>query len=673
MPYWRMHAQLARIAALGRLRLLMTGGAAAAVVILTSIAGFSSIGGEERIALLVGAACITATTAIIDARGKGDSALPRPGGHSAAISSASPGGPLASPLFQLPPDIDDFAGRLAEVQRATAMLRKRAAIGEGVKILVTAGQPGVGKTTLAVHVAHTVSRSYPDGQLYVNLRGAEAQAHDPGEVLAGFLRELGVARAAVPDDLEERSRIFRAHLHDRRVLVLLDNAADEAQVRPLIPSSVGCGVIVTSRRAFPSLEGAQRIDLTEFDIGQSMELLARIIGEQAVQSDRDSAEKIARLCGGLPLAVRIAGSRLTTKRHWTMGSFAARLGDEHHRLSELEAGDQAVRASFALSYQGLEPEAQRAFRRLGLISAQDFPLWIAAAALGTDLTEADALIEHLVDVRLLAGTGTGVGASARFRFHDLLRVFARERLTEEEDENDRNGVLEGVIEAYACMAACAYAKLEPEEVSSLTRTAGAGWWPSGEKELLDELLADPGQWFAQEREALTSAVEQAVDAGLTALAYTLALPLYGAFIVGAHWTSWQRIYGLALSAARQVADSSAEAEILLRLGDVYKNSGRVDGPGGIPGPDREDLLGARFLEQSLGIFQDLGYERGQVSALRRLAGVYRDLGKFDESERAYDQGLEIVDRIPDAWPGPGLPAAREGLPAPHDGKARRRG
>lgn len=641
-------ARIARLTAMGPLRIFVTGGAAAAVIVLTSIAGLSSVGLWVRVALLAGAACIGAATAVVDTRAHGHPATLSPDGHAPAIAAAGQDGtPLPSPLFQLPPDIHDFAGRVSEIQQATAVLRGQAAHSGGIKILVTAGQPGVGKTTLAVHVAHLISRSYPDGQLYVNLRGAEAQALDPGEVLAGFLRELGVARAAVPDELEERSRIFRAHLHNRRILVVLDNAADEIQIRPLIPSSAGCGVIVTSRGALPSLEGVQRIDLAEFNVGQSIELLVHIVGDTAVQSERDSAEEIARLCGGLPLAVRIAGSRLTTKRHWTMGSFAARLSDERRRLSELEAGDQAVRASFTLSYLGLAPEEQRAFRRLGLISAQDFPLWIAAAALGTDLQEADALVEHLVDVRLLAGTGAGTGASARFRFHDLLRVFARERLTAEESEDDRQRALVTVIQAYASVAACAYAKFEPDEVS-LTSAVGGGWWPTGEKKLLDELLAEPGHWFAQEREALTAAVEQASDAGLATLTCTLALPLYGAFSVGAHWASWQRVYGLALAAARQAADSHAEAEILLRLGDVYKNSGRVDGPEGIPEPDREDLIGADFLEQSLTIFRKLGDLRGQAAALRRLGGVYRDLGHFDKAERAYDQGLEVIDRLTDA-------------------------
>ncbi len=601
-----------------------------------------------RVTLLAAAACIGGAAAIVEAMTRSHTEPSLPDGEPLAIVSLRPGaGPPSAPLFQLPPDIDDFAGRTAEMQRATSVLLGHETSRESLKILVIAGQPGVGKTTLALHAAHSTGRAYPDGQLYINLHGAGAQDLDPGEVLAGFLRELGVARAAVPDALEERSRIFRAHLHSQRVLVVLDNAASETQLRPLIPSSPNCAVIVTSRRALPSLEGAQRIDLSEFDIKQSVELLARIVGDSAVRSEQASAEEIARLCGGLPLAVRIAGSRLNTKRHWTMGSFAARLGDERRRLSELEAGDQAVRASFTLSYRGLTPETQRAFRLLGLISAQDFPLWIAAAALGVELAEADSLIEHLVDVRLLTGTGAGNGASTRFRFHDLLRVFARERLEAEESDGDRRRALIRIVQAYASVSARAYAYLQPGEVS-LAGIAGFEWWPSDQAELIRELLADPVQWFAREREALTLAVAQASEAGLIFLTYTLALPLYGAFIVGAHWTSWQWVYRLALTAAQHDGDLRAQAEILLRLGDVYKNSGRVDGPGGIPEPDREDVIGAEYLEQSLKAFRDLDDARGQATALRRLAGVYRDLGKFDESERTYDEGLEIARTLTEA-------------------------
>jgi len=624
---------------------------AALVTVAGVAAGLPSLSGGERAGLLVLAGALAGLAAAVEVRDRNwhhsrPRLRPRWQLEGASVPRTA-GRPFHSDLFQLPPDIQDFTGRECDLVRVIESLEGGTAGRTAVALLAISGKPGVGKTTLAVHAAHRLRHSFPDGQLYVNLRGAEAQALDPREVLAGFLRELGIARAAVPESLDDRARLFRSRLDDRRALVVLDNAADEGQVRPLLPGGAGCAVLVTSRSILAGLAGATQIDLGELAPGQATDLLAGIVGDTRVELESGSAAEIARLCGYLPLAVRIAGSRLATRRHWSLASFASRLGDERGRLSELTVGDLEVRASLALSYQGLNEAEQRMFRLLGLLDAPDFPTWVAAALLGGDLPTAEALVERLVDMRLLEATGPGGTHQSRHRFHDLLRVFARERLREEEPEPDRRTALELALRAYVAVAEEAYTLVDPAAVHDPGARALRSW-PAEDRGLMDALLRDPVRWFALERPSLIVAVEQSCQEGLRELACRLAIALYGSFSVGAHWHAWQRVYHLALDAARQLGDRRAEAEVLLRLGDVYKNSGRVDGPGGTPEPDREDVMAAGWLEQSRAAFHRLGDHRREAAALRRLGGVYRDLGSMDIAQSCYEQGLALVRGQPDS-------------------------
>jgi hypothetical protein len=228
-----------------------------------------------------------------------------------------------------------------------------------VVVTAIAGNAGVGKTTLAVHVAHQLRQRFPDGQLYVDLAGMATRPLDPGEVLIWFLRALGVEAAAVPVCLEERAALYRARLADRRMLIVLDNAADEAQVRPLLPGSPGCRVLVTSRARLSGLSGARLLDPDVLEPGEATELLAQILGHTRVAAEPDQAAAIARWCGHLPLAARIAGVRLAARPRWSLARLAERLADEHGRLQELATADLEVRASVALSYWGLAEQERR--------------------------------------------------------------------------------------------------------------------------------------------------------------------------------------------------------------------------------------------------------------------------------------------------------------------------
>ncbi|GFJ80869.1 NB-ARC domain-containing protein [Phytohabitans houttuyneae] len=325
---------------------------------------------------------------------------------------AAPDRPVASsPLSQLPPDLGDFADR--EAYLATLLERLESRSDDRIAIATVAGKAGVGKTALAIRVAHQVARRFPGGQLYVNLRGVEEQAVTPEDALAGFLRDLGVPGPVIPEDLQERARMYRARLAGRRVLVVLDNAADEVQIRPLVPSSPGSAVLVTSRRPLAGLEGAQPLVLDVMDHQAAHTLFSSVVGAQRVAADPEAASRIVDLCGGLPLAVRIAGARLATKPHWTLSGFVRRLSDEGERLAELRAGDLEVRASFALSYHDLEPRQHLAFQALGLSNAPDFAPWTLAALLDCTAREAADLLEGLADAQLVeAGATTSLGIAS---------------------------------------------------------------------------------------------------------------------------------------------------------------------------------------------------------------------------------------------------------------------
>src|SRR4029450_13637306 len=269
-------------------------------------------------------------------------------------------------------------------------------------------------------------------QLYANLRGAQAHALDPAEVLASFLRELGVDSAVVPEHLDERARMFRARLAGRRVLVVLDNASSEAQVRPMQPGSPGCAVLVTSRTRMAALAGRAPAALDVMPVEQAVDLLRKVVGPDRVAAEGPAAAEIARLCGCLPLALWVAGARLASRPLWRLEWFAARLGDEHRRLDLLKVGDLEVRASFALSYEGRDELEQRAFRMLGLLQAPDFPAWMPAALLDPGLEAAEEAREGRVDAQFIEPAGFDGVDQPRYRFHDLLRDFARECLDESE-------------------------------------------------------------------------------------------------------------------------------------------------------------------------------------------------------------------------------------------------
>ncbi|MFJ7068033.1 AfsR/SARP family transcriptional regulator [Streptomyces sp. NPDC101115] len=336
----------------------------------------------------------------------------------AARSSAAPPRPA-----QLPPDAADFTGRTAPVRVLHEALGAPSA--QALVIATVVGMGGVGKTALALHVAHRVRESYPDGQLYVDLRGSDPVPADPEAVLSGFLVALGVSGDAVPDGLDARSALFRSVVDGRRLLLVLDNAKDAAQIRPLLPGSVGCAVLTTGRTRPAGLPATVQVDLDVFQPSEALALLGRTIGEERLAAEREAALDLVVACGYLPLAVRIVAARLAARPGWTVETLSRRLHVERRRIDELRIGDLAVAAAFELSYRQLTEDQARAFRLVASVDGPDIGLPAAAALLDLDEYDAEDLLEALVDVAMVESPFPG-----RYRYHDLLRAFARRRPTE---------------------------------------------------------------------------------------------------------------------------------------------------------------------------------------------------------------------------------------------------
>jgi DNA-binding SARP family transcriptional activator len=367
-----------------------------------------------------------------------------PGGRSLPV--------VLAPPRQLPPDIVPFTGRSIELQALSALLHQPENKNV-VPIAAIHGAPGVGKSALAIHFAHQVRARFPHGQLYVDLHGAnpDLNALEPDEVLGRFLRALGISGMDVPAQVEEQAALLRSLLTAKRVLVVLDNAHSASQVSPLLPASPGTAVLVTSRQCLVDLDGAAHLQLEVLAPGESVALLARLSGASRVDAEPQAAAAIVKLCGYLPLAVRIAGVRLAARPSWPLSVLAARLVDEHHRLDELEAASLAARASFEPTYRHLDANPRpgrfsdaHAFRLLALLEGRDFGVPVVTALLDQPHDVAAAALERLVDAHLLENPVPGC-----YRFHDLLRLFARERCAAEEPEGDRTEAVARVLNFHA--------------------------------------------------------------------------------------------------------------------------------------------------------------------------------------------------------------------------------
>lgn len=481
--------------------------------------------------------------------------------------SAPAAEPAAAPLrpAQLPATVPDFTGRASFVRELSEVLAS--ASGPEAQVMAVsalAGIGGVGKTTLAVHVAHTARSAFPDGQLYVDLQGAGARSAEPETVLGSFLRALGTADSAIPDTLEERAALYRSVLDGRKVLILLDNARDAAQVRPLLPGTAGCAALVTSRVRMVDLAGAHLVDLDVMSPEEALALFSKIVGEERVASEREAALDVVAACGFLPLAIRIAASRLASRRTWTVSVLAAKLADERRRLDELQAGDLAVKATFELGYGQLEPAQARAFRLLGLADGPDISLAAAAAVLDLPVDDTEDLLESLVDTSLLESAAPG-----RYRFHDLVRLYARacaER--DEQPPSEREAALSRVLDFYLTTAAQVFAIERPGDrlIDHLEPTQYGGLHFGDRQDALD--------WLYSEANSLLSTARQAVQGDSLRRGVDLLWAAKDLGESGANSKQYASAAIAAKEAARSAGDRRAEGRARTALINVHLVAGR---------------------------------------------------------------------------------------------------
>lgn len=337
-------------------------------------------------------------------------------------------------LCELPRLVDDFTGRAAELAWLRELAHAESAPGAGVVGLIT-GSGGMGKTTLAVLAAHALRPTFTGGVYFLDLHGMSPSPATAADALWLLLRALGVADERIPQDVAGRASVYRSLLRDRQALIVLDNAGSEEQVRPLLPGDGASRVLVTARRLLAGLEGVRRLGLEPLSPPDAVELLTGILGPYAAAGQGPALDQLAGLCEGMPLALRIVGNRLVSRPGWGAAELAARLVDEEHRLEQFKAGDLKVATAFQMSYEQLADSARRVFRRLAVVSGHDYHAALAAVVGEVPVEVAWDALDELVDLGLLLD-----GDAGRYRFHDLVRLFARTRLVEEESPAEREAL-----------------------------------------------------------------------------------------------------------------------------------------------------------------------------------------------------------------------------------------
>ncbi|WP_406318424.1 NB-ARC domain-containing protein [Streptosporangium sp. NBC_01639] len=541
-----------------------------------------------------------------------------------AGESREPGARTQEAPNETPPDIADFTGR---TQVLNWIAGETPAPGGAPVHLVLHGSAGSGKSAVAVRAATLLGARFPDGRLYAALRAGDRPV-GVGAVLEDLLRSLGCPEGAVPAGIEDRVRLYRSMTATRRLLVVLDDAVGESQVRPLLPTGPGCLTLVTSRSPLYGLEASRAFELGVLEGAESVAMLAGVVGEQRVRAEPQAARRIAELCGGLPLALRIAGSRLARRPGWTLEHLAGRLSDERVRLDELAAGDLAVRSSLGLGYRGLAEEEQRLLRRLGALSAPDVAPWAAAAVFGG--LRVDRILEELAAAGLLQERGLDDVGQERYGRHDLTRLYAAERLVEEEGTAARvlavlaREVLDRVRRARTLLLPA-----EPGTGRTVARTAGQ----SAAVETTH--LRESARWLAAERGFLVAAVADFHRAGLAEAAWRLAFYLTPFFELRAHHEDWHATNRIGLEAARQAGHRHGEALLLRALGDLHRIEGRLD-----------DAV--RALQAALAHFRDLADGAEEARARYRLSLVLIAQDRPAEAERSLAACLTAFESAGDA-------------------------
>jgi DNA-binding SARP family transcriptional activator/tetratricopeptide (TPR) repeat protein len=513
---------------------------------------------------------------------------------------------------QLPADIGDFVGRTTELNRLrTAML------GPGPRLAAISGPPGVGKTALAVRAGHTLAPHFPDGQLFATLHGTTTEPTDSAEVLAHLLRMLGVDGAALPAGMDARGALLRSRLAGCRVLLILDDAAGHHQVLPLLPGA-DVAVIVTSRAPLTGLPAVTTLDLRPLPAPAAIELLGQVAGRDRVRAEPTDSADLVALCGGLPLAVRIAAARLAARPYWTVADLAGRLADERGRLDELRHGDLAVRPGLQVAYRGLTSAAARVFALLGKLNAQSFPEWTVDALLAARQPAGSKALEELVDARLLDELGPDQAGQQRYGFHEVTRAFARERQAADIDAAEWPAALARAATGWLTLARQASAGLHCERLHLDRRTDDCPEPQWGERAVA-VAVKQPVDWFEAEREVLVKLVPACADAGLTGLALGLAACAADFFGMRAYYADWKRTTEVALAACRADGDQTGAASMLRGLGICLVEFDDLD-------------AALATLHTALDATEQVGDHVGAALARRYIGYVLSLLGRLNEAE-----------------------------------------
>lgn len=549
--------------------------------------------------------------------------------------TAGYGGGAACPA-QVPAQLPDFTGRGELLERIRGELT-----GRGPRLVVLSGPGGIGKSTLAIRSAHLLRREFGDGQVVADLATEPGQ---PSEVLRRFLLAIGEAEETIPHGFVERQQLWRSRTADATVLVLLDDARDEGQVRALLPAGEECGVLVTSRRRMLGLAGAKTIPVAAFAEQDAWQLLSGIAGRERVVAEPEAARKLLRMCAGLPLAVRIVGAKLAARPHETLVELADRIGAGRSRLAEMRAGDLDVRATIELSYAECAERTRQAFRLLGTVRLPAVSRAAVATLLGVDRATGAEVAESLVEAQLLQVAGRDAFGELRYQLHDLIAEFAEEKSRTEDSEQVRDAALSAMITHYL------------EAVN-----AGCG-------------RRDPARWCMAEADNVLVAVYAALERGWWERAWQLADAFAELATVRPGSASARNVTVLAVWAGRCSGDPRAEARSLRRLGELHWQQMKVGSAMRYLSAaaqryrdlgDQVELARTLVAESdvlaetgrvreartrlgtAIEVAQAAGDDRTQAAALDELGGVHSDAGEFAAAERCFAEALRLSSGVGD--------------------------
>jgi tetratricopeptide (TPR) repeat protein/transcriptional regulator with XRE-family HTH domain len=581
--------------------------------------------------------------------------------------AAATGGPVR--LAQLPAAAATFVGRDAELYELSQILASHGAPGVPQTIAID-GPPGAGKTALALRVAHAVVDHYSDGQLYVDLRGysPDGRPRLVDEVLEEFLTALGVQIDVIPAGLDARAKLYRSVLADRRVLVVLDNAAASHDLSPLVPASSGCGVVVTSRKRITGIElrGDSRVTLGPMAEEESTTLLRKVIGAERAAAEPEAVRALADRCGHLPLALRIAAERVATHPHHSVSLLVEELATENERLDGLSTDDSiAVKTVFSWSYRDLSPDAARMFRLIGLHTGSHLRTGAAAALADQPMGQARRILDRLTAVHLLEGLGND-----RYRMHDLLRVYAGEQAIEEEPEVERALALRRVVDWYLHNVYAANHALAPQRHDPVLDKSEFAI------DIADFDYDSALEWCEIEMSNIVMATRIAQEAGEHVACWKLPAGSFNYLHLRKRWSLWVASHEVGVEGAHSAKDPYGEAWVLNNLAIAYRELRRVEeakqtfekalairmeigdkvGQGwtltgvGFVGFDQTQFdVAAQHFAHALEIFREVGDRWGESIALANLGDAYRALREYDRAVPALEEALALVLDLEDRY------------------------